>query len=258
MSTEPLKVYYSGGGQKYLLHWWTYNERGHIILASSQESLLATAKRIFQKYPDAEIRDYLRVEIVAPSNRLSEVAAAYEYQQAVSTFEIDLVCSLKELIESGKKLPEPFKDCEKYDLKDKDNRQKPDRWMYENHYDCQNCRDRIVFPYPIKEMYDLYGKLWQAINPSERRKPKDERVLSRARLPNNNEKLWIVRGVFGHHLGGIEIEELQLEDSEEELSNGYCGYRSNIIFCFLKNQIVDLTKVNRNNKLLNFLAEIQK
>lgn len=88
MNTLP--VYLPLAGQFYLLHWWSYDERGHIILAPSEQSLLHTAKQVFEKHPwkDVEVKDAYLIELAAPSEKMKKEEEQFNYEQNVKMFRL--------------------------------------------------------------------------------------------------------------------------------------------------------------------------
>jgi hypothetical protein len=198
-------VYYPHGGTHFLAHYWTYNERGHIMLARTEDAILHMAKTIFAEANDAELKAYQEVEIVAPPPSFFVLRDQAEMEERISHFAIDIRCRLKDLLDAKKELPAPFLACAEYD---------PDEPEYHNgeydiayHFDCKNCKDRIITSMSDAEVFEKYGAEWEKLHPY---KPpvRNKVVPSRAQTANDGEELNYVWPNFGHHQGGIELRKM--------------------------------------------------
>lgn len=245
MTTDPFKVHYQHGGNMFLLHWWTYSERGHIILANSEQSIFATAKRVFFHHPDAEIRRYLSIEVVAPSNFVNELASHYDRKEAIQSFVIDITFHINELIENGVGLPPGFEVCKNFQPVI-GGEEAADYWV-DRHHNCKNCVDKLILPAPPEALYHQYGRLWDELkNPESKNSWNDKRVFSKARVPDDDEPVWAALALFGHHSSGIDIEkvDLCLEDLNDKNRMRPRTISRDVLFYFRKTGDVDRAPVN--------------
>jgi len=210
---EPLLVFYPLGGRFLLLHWWTYDDRGHVVLAPSERAMLATAKRVFDANPDAQIRFYADVEAVAPSKTIHEQIARRVREQTVGSFKYEMTGRMFAAAEAGHVLPWPFARCSSYDPDPKlvDYSPSVDPDVVENdkstHYACRNCTNQIAIALGPEEFYERYAPGWRAHNPPHQSLPDPRRTPSRGRVANDGEKLYAAVEDFGHHAGGIVLTD---------------------------------------------------
>jgi hypothetical protein len=258
MTIEPLKVYYPYGGHKFLLKWYEHDEGNNIILASSEQGIKEIVQRIVYKYPDMEVRDFCEIEIVAPSNHLSEIAAEYKTQGRIAEFHRAMIGYLHELIRNNVPLPSPFAICSNYEssedfAEERDSDHETDTWAREEHYDCRNCKNKIQMGgMTPKQLYEQYAEQWYAKHPI--RDYTNERwVVSQAEPAKDDEPLWSVVTSFGHHSDGLVLEEVNVEKALEESHKYICDNGALFFFRRLKDiDVVDIksiiTDFRRNSK----------
>lgn len=232
-----LKVYYPHGGKHFLLHWWTYNDRGHIVLAKTEDHVLDIAIRVFEKHPDAEIRDYMEVEIVAPPTLYSTQAEALALRDRIDNFHSEVFYRLREVVEAKKTIPPQFEVCTIYEPEYE--QEKEDEWAVRTHYSCKNCFEKIKMPSMNKtQLYEKYSEAWRKSFP--RGKFVDEKlVVSQAETAKDDEELFFANAAFGHHSSGIELNKIEQKKIDPTLDYRPPYLSGNAIFFFRKIRDVD-------------------
>lgn len=229
-----LKVFFPEGGKFFLLHWWSYNERGNVILTKNIASLETTAKCALKKYGELEFKSFFEIEIVAPSKQLNDLVSEAVYKEEVINFHREMCGRLSETVKHKVELIEPFKVCSTYVCN-------PDMIKYaaedpsyvKYHLECLHCFAGIKCNISKEELHQRYYDKWQVIHPNKRI---DKRVISKATPALDGETLWYARANFGHHSGGLELEEVDYEI-------GYwVSFSNNIIFLFRKLNELDCSK----------------
>jgi hypothetical protein len=220
-----IPVDYPHGGRRLLLRWWTDHDRGHVIIAKSRNALLATACRVFHDNPDAEIKDALDVEIVAPSKRLEQLAVICIRREEVFNFHYMVCVHVDAAGKAGFSLPSPFARCETFESGDEES--SPDSWARDNHFGCRHCRARVrLVGLTPEELFDRYAADWAEVRPGRapdvrvHRQAGAMRYVSHAEPARDDEPLWWVRKNFGHHAGGVEFEEVNI-DAGVTTDHGY-------------------------------------
>ena len=206
--SDLLRVIYPGGGKKFLLQWWTHNEQHHVILASTQESVYATAKRVFATHKEVKLRLYLEVDVVAPSPKMSLDAAIWDREEGVLDFLTTVSSRLHEAASLGHPLPPEFLLCGKY-LPREEMDDDEIKWARKSHYSCQNCTEGICLVGLSPEiLYDKYKVAWDVTHPTPKPKGQAPRVVSRAVPAVDGEPLWYCSADFGHHASGVDLQEV--------------------------------------------------
>lgn len=207
---KPFLVRSRIAGRFFLLHWWTYNERGHIVLARRPASILAAFERILEDHPDAEVRAYMKVKVVGPSNRLCVLGERADRNKEVMRFRCEVWSQLYEARKRGLELPKQFTTCELYEPDPDDEHTE---WARERHFGCRNCHDTIRLEgMTLDELYDQHIVGWRKIHPDY---PHDDRrVESPAPPAGDDEPFWYARANLGNHSGGIELKEVDFETAE--------------------------------------------
>lgn len=206
-----IKVYYPHGGKHFLLHWWSYNERGNIILNTNESSLQFVAEKVFQEHTDAEIKAYWEIDIVAPSEQMQQAAAKEKHRDEINLFHTILIAQLRDLLEAKETLPSLFQVCTSYEVEEEDN--EPSEWGRERHYGCKNCSETICCSLSKEELHAKYYQAWREKFPthfSSYINPKS--VVSRADLAKDGEELFYAdTSSFGHHGQGVELKQFDPE-----------------------------------------------
>jgi len=240
--SDALKVYYPLGGRTFLLHWYTYSDRGHVVLSRTEAGLRAVAERVFMENPDAEIKELCEIDVVAPSKHLIRLAEKNAANTAVQEFYEEVMYRLHEAVKAGRKLPAPFEPCTTYepeedgDESSESKYEEVNSWAIESHYGCKHCKAgiKLVGTTP-SALYERYYGPWAAKHP----RPLSEergRVPSRAEPWDDEPILWYASADFGHHAKGVTLSEVNLEDAD-----GYKpGYFSDrLMFFFVQVRAVD-------------------
>ncbi len=221
MKDGTLKVYYPFGGRTFLLHWWTYDERGHLVLAATERALTALAKSVFDKHPEAEIKGYCEIDVVGPPERLHVLAFEQGVRERVARFHREIVTCMSAVVESDKPLPSIFAVCPSYEPDE--NHIDADEWAREGHYGCKRCLDKIqLVGLTPGDLYARYYDAWLAAHPDHRdhdrgrrRDSKEpQRVFSLAEPACDDDQLWCARADFGHHAAGIALKEVNIEEPD--------------------------------------------
>jgi hypothetical protein len=204
-----IKVYYPHEGKKFLLEWYTYNERSHIVLADTERSMMETAKTVCIKM-GAEVRESFALEIVSPSEQFTALKAARDHKDAVDGFLVEAASNFRQLIDKDIPLPAPFKKCDEYVDQDNDPDPAEDDWKETSHYSCKNCEQRVqLIGMSKEELYDKYQPKWLALHP---RYVDTKLVESKAAIANDDDELWVVSsGGFGHHGSGIAFDKAEID-----------------------------------------------
>lgn len=210
-AASPLLVDYPFGGRRFVLHWWTYDERGHLVIAESEQSLLSVSKRVFADNPDAEIKAMWEIEIVAPSERFETLAKECARLEGIAFFHMSACHRVQDVMEAGLPIPPPFALCEEFARSEDD--APADSWARETHFCCINCNSRIrLVGMTPEELHARYAEEWYALYPDERPHVFDQKKMkSRAPLAKDDDDLWYACSIFGHHASGIELREVDVE-----------------------------------------------
>lgn len=211
----PLLVYCGLAGTFLCLEWWTYDDRSHLAVARNEKSLMAIASRIAAEHPDAEARSYQKIELVAPSRRIRELATQQRRREAVEQFWSQIHFALLQLLKANVPLPGGFTICSTYEPTPEVVSNDPDTRKYaqEHHYGCTHCRETIRSPLTPDELWDRYADRWAALEPPPRfqvrHAPKGpRRVESQAPTAADDEILRFAVANFGHHSSGIELRTM--------------------------------------------------
>jgi hypothetical protein len=251
---SSLRVYYPGGGRMLLLHWWTYDDRGHVVLATTERSLRATAQRVFDEHSDADIKAYCEIEVVAPSAHMVALAAKHTLRESIDSFHQEVVFRVREAVGAGRPLPPQFALCTGYESVEEqdDETGAGQKWAAETHYDCRHCKETIVLVgMTPDELYARYHAAWQKAHPKPgHHDPKH--VLSRATPARDGEPLWIACADFGHHSSGIALDEVDLEASE---SHRTAALSDRVLFFFRRGRDLDPTALQETLDKIKGAAE---
>lgn len=241
---HPLKVIYPYGGIHYLLHWWTYNDRGHLALAKSLSTLEQTAGVIFRDHPDAEIKNLLKIKIVAPSNASCKKALKIAKNDLIDSFMTSVLYRIRDYFETTGTVPSLFCECTIWENKynftielDEDEAR--------THSSCKFCNGTKIKLAKLipTQFYKKYLSEWEKHFPSQSYTDKKS-VYSLAEQAKDNQILWGANPNFGHHSSGLDIQKLDKDDTRL------------VQFYFVKLKTLDATKLQSMLAYIN--EEIDK
>lgn len=230
-----IKVVYPHGGRKFILNWYTYMERNHIIIADSLQGLNDAAIKVFRRHPNAEIKQAFEIDVVAPSDLLNKITEEKVRKNDVFHFHGEVCDRLKTAAEKGYTIPYPFKICNFYEPENY--RDVENDWMKTNHIDCKQCTYKIHCELTAEELFERYYDAWREKNPT-RFKQDSKYITSRAPKANDNDLLWAAVPNFGPHAGGIDIEKVNLD-----INDSY--YNEHCLFLFKRIQDIDTTQLEK-------------
>jgi hypothetical protein len=215
-SKEPFYVVYPEGGKHLLLQWYTEYDRGHIILAKSESSLLAVARKVFEEHPVAAIKSYSEIDIVSLPPWQIELAAKERFDQKVRSFQWEIACLMHNALAAKRKLPPVFAPCGKYEPEHPElSEREEDSWAVGTHYECKNCLQAIqLVGLTPEEFYAKYHQAWLKANPDHRDnspRPQSAKAISKASPAGAGGVLYCVRPNFGHHQDGLVISKVSDE-----------------------------------------------
>ena len=191
---HPLKVYYTYGGEHYLVQWWSHAEQNRIVIARHQSSLDVVINEIIES-TDCEIISGYHIDIVAPSNLLTTNATKELRDRKVSYF-LDTVIDM--INHHTVDVSTHFVKCDTWSPRSKHS-------YKDDHFDCANCINgiRLVSLTP-EELYDRYSSVW-VNNFGTFYQESNDGCFSRAEEASDNDELYAVYNDFGHHRQGINI-----------------------------------------------------
>jgi len=239
---HPLKVYYKGGGKFILLRWWNQSEQWHVILSPSIASLKIMVQAIATRNEECNIKDWCRVQIVAPSMKMCREAYAIDVENKVNDFLMEVSCYLQELEKDNKSLPKCFSKCQKWESKYHDDDDEPGKAELEGHYSCKNCNHsfRLVGMTP-QQFYEKYYPSWRLTFPGYKYEDKLA-VYSEAEVATDNESIWMAATDFGSHCRGIDFHQYDANNTRP------------VLFYFKILEKLD----NKFNTLQNILMTVKK
>ena len=221
MSTDikhALLVHMPLGGKRFMLRWYTDDDRGHLILAPTIRSMGHVSTRIFAHHEDAQITDYCEIEIVGPSRRMCELAAEHNLREQIHMFHREVVTAIQAVVKAGHPIPRPFVACTRYRPSEDVT---VDAWAKERHYGCANCVDtlRLVAGLTPSGLYETYYDAWYKARPNgqlwnEHSRPS---TLQPSRAPaasNRGGRLWYASAEFGPHAQGIHLDKVNLDEGD--------------------------------------------
>ena len=213
-NNETATVYFPFAGNYYLFHWYTYDNRGHIILAKNEKSLYLIAEKIIDNYAGIQIKDFLKIELVGPSEKLVKLIENKIYEENVQLFLREVRAELYCIEDT--QLPKQFMVCDNYsETEEKKLEDDP------NHYICDNCFEGIKLKdLTPEEFYHKYKNRWLEVHSDNCNEPKDEEEFllsfkaeqSKASPARDDEEIYKVIDDFGPHASGLCLEVLKYDD----------------------------------------------
>lgn len=198
---HQLKVYYPYGGEHFILRWHSHNEGHNLIIARSQASAEKLFQSALQEHNDATAKEFLKINIVAPTDEIRQEYAATKLEHEIGCFWGGYVWKTRDYKEQYGTIPAKLKECQSYSPDQEGAEEKSD----EQHYYCLNCfegfspvsgtlesvylanRDAFLTRYPVHVDKKL--------------------VECRAEPADPNKRIHTVSPDFGHHQEGIVLGE---------------------------------------------------
>ncbi len=136
----PLTVAYPFGGEHFLLRWHTHNEGNHLIIAKTKRLAEKAFEIVFREEDiGLDIKEYLRVEIVAPDAEMVLRYAKEQYQFREKEFWSNVGYTARRFVDDGESLPETIVACTSYCHKHEDEEDEIKEEDDSQHYSCKNC-----------------------------------------------------------------------------------------------------------------------
>ena len=203
------------------------------MLFDSEQAIDVVSRKVFGEHPDAEIKEYLEIEIVAPTERMQALRKANDLEESVSTFLREVFCRIQTLAKKGHKLPSDFEVCHNFesgeDYPDND-------YGKESHFGCLNCTETIrLIDMTPTSLYEKYHGDWEKAFP-QKRYIDPKLVNSRAKPASNKSNLFEAVANFGHHSAGIELVEVNFDNAESYLND-------RVLFFFHRLREIDSTSI---------------
>lgn len=199
---HQLKVFYPYGGEHCLLVWYERDEGNHLLIAKTPEQAIKLFGTIIDRYPYAEVKNFFRATIVAPTQEQCEAYAQGKLESDVRLFWDIYANSARSYHEKNKALPPKMKWCEKF-VPDYEDANEDDE-----HWNCLNCNHTKIVPASgtIEEMYlahreTFLQKLGQHGDPRA--------VKSLAPAQDPNKICFVMVPDFGHHHEGLVSEDVK-------------------------------------------------
>lgn len=231
---HPLKVFYPYGGRHFIAVWWTHDEQNQIVVAKSLNALDKTLNIAIENNSDIELKEMWEVEIVAPPDKLCQIAKAEARKIEVNDFFRSIVGYLNELLENEIPIPEMFKVCDRWENDDLSMKEEND----EHHWNCKNCVEKFSLKsLTLDEFYDKYNSNWNAMH-NVPKYAESKALYGLAGTANENDELWCAEPQFGHHCNGTSLSIVS-QDPEDYINT------SSVLFYFHKIKEVDCSKYNQ-------------
>lgn len=229
------------------MHWWTYGERGHLLLARDVIGLRRLAPHVFVDREKVKVKAVCEIEIVAAPPQLDALRAKHRMREAVESFLHEVSARMQEAMDAGEQLPTPFAPCDSYERPEDDTDIPEDLrdTFIESHIDCVNCccAVRLVGMTP-EELYARYHSRWEAaVSKKQTTHRRPVKVPSRAPQAADGEPLWFAFADFGHHSGGLGLEEVDyVAAASDEPGRPFC-VSEGVIFFFRRLADLNALKV---------------
>lgn len=201
---HQLKVYYPYGGEHFILRWHSHNEGHNLILARSKASAERTFQSVLRKYSDTKAKEFLKINIVAPTDEIRQEYAKNKFDNEVRVFWGTYVWMARDYKEKFGSVPAKLKECQAYSSDQEGTEEKDD----EAHYYCLNCFEGF-FPVSgtLESIYLANRDAHLAKYPDRF----DKRLVECQASPaDTNKRLYTIGGDFGHHQEGIVLGENRL------------------------------------------------
>lgn len=221
---HQLKVYYPYGGKHFILRWHSHNEGNHLIIAKSKDAAEHTFSLVLKEHSDVTVKDFLQINIVAPTDEQCKLHEARCIEMYVSLFWQHYSFIANEYRDTNGKLPSSLKECLNYSSK----YEEYDDYDKERHNFCINCCNKIMpTSGTMKEIYLANREQFLQNNSTNYNHKTKQSIAPKA----DQSKIEVVKGSFGHHSIGVDFAEdtLVFED---------------ILFFYQNSEIIDTKIVN--------------
>jgi hypothetical protein len=198
-------------GEFYILQHWTEWEQNHMILARSREGLVKTFERICVKNEPSELKEFCRIEIVAPPLKLRDQYAQDQWEREVNDFWQDMYFDLCWNGPSGSfrtsgKLPHQLKWC-----------------GCKGRFNCKQCHQGLAPKEGTLESLYSSARVKYLTSKGKEKDLETKPCLIKARDLMPGEKLSMLEYSPGHHSSGMSLV------SEPHYFNSYT-----VAFCVVK------------------------
>jgi len=211
---HPLKVYHSGSGVYYVCRWWSHQEQNSIIIARTEELVKKVWSSTYKKCRNAEAKEVLEVELVAPSILMCENAAKKLHKDEVTNLLNEVTSRFDELIGMGFAIPKQFVECDKWEsLYEEEGGYEPSPATLQYHFYCKNCVNKFkLVSLTPEEFYEAFVSKWDSNFPvQDKYEYKYTTTYSRARAAGNDEQIWAATTTdFGHHNKGVSLDKWEI------------------------------------------------
>jgi hypothetical protein len=211
MTTEDdLLVHFHGGGRLFLLLWWTEDDGNHVVLARSEVALHEVAACVFEKHPDARIKEACEIDVTGPPPRLQRLHAIASKASRVTEFHNEVISYLLDVVSSRHSLPKPFSLCALYEPCNTELEITQEGWAVSMHYECRNCyRGISMGTMSPEELYARYHAAWRVEHPVVLRDGGKRK--SEAPPASDDAPLWHAWADFGDHSSGVVLSEVDVK-----------------------------------------------
>jgi hypothetical protein len=212
-----LKVYYPFGGPHYLIRWYEHDEGHHIILCRNKTSVEAAILPVNRKFGPVKCKEYMKVDIVAPSEEIISAYAKKQFENEVGLFWQYYGSLAKSYKERFHRLPSKLKNCKKF--KSRWENPSEDDLDKKNHYSCANCHGGLL---PVtgtaEEVFLEHRDAYRKETERSYKQPKSYYPPKEAYDPSL--PLYRASPNFGHHSSGVDLlgtEDLVVVESLQML-----------------------------------------
>lgn len=181
-------------GEYYILQHHTHHEQNHMIVARSREALVHTFGRVEENEAPDAIKEFCRIEIVAPTLELRNQYAENLWESEIRDFWSDMQFSLTWCGASGNfrksgKLPPQLKWCA----------------CAKQHSDCNNCHMGLKPKEGTLESFywSARTKYLTSKGRQEELESKPELIKARDLMPG--ESISMLEYAPGHHSSGMTL-----------------------------------------------------
>lgn len=220
-----LKVHYPYGGPHFLLMWHSHNEGNHLIIGRKQATVETTFHRVLQEHSDAVVKNFLHVDIVAPSLAVCEKYADQRRRMDIRIFWDLYTWPIDKYKKKHGSLPPKLKECDNYSSQyDEEETLEQDP----EHSSCKNCcRGSAPIDGTLESVYLKHRESFLI----KRGPLNDHAQIARAAMPDMDQALYAITTSFGHHREGLVGHEAK-----------ECSASDNYLFFYQHPEVLTSTK----------------